>query len=442
MENSTENTVGEGIVKKRRFSGKYFKIGMTAFVVIACSLLFYFSFFDSYSFFGFLRSMMSGFRPFIIGAVLAYLLKPICAIFEKWFGKAFSKCKNRYGAGKWTKVLSIGCTAVLFLALVYVLFAAIIPQVIDSVVVIAGQVPTWADNAMEWLEGITKHSPAMQEEIHDFFLNFSDKVMGIVNRYVEDGGTNKIVGYLTTSVKGVLVLLKDILVGAVSCLYILYDRKKFVKQGKLLIYSIFNKEWGDKIVDEIKYTDRMFSGFINGKLIDSLIIGILCFIILSIFRIPYSLLISVIIGVTNIIPFFGPFIGAIPSGIILLMVSPIKCLYFVIIIIILQQFDGNILGPKILGNTTGISSFWVLFSITFFGSLFGFMGMVIGVPLFAVLYDIVSRLVKKGLAKRKQNEMYEDYIEYVTSEAEEKARNKARKAGRLKKVKKFKINKK
>ena len=168
-------------------------------------------------------------------------------------------------------------------------------------------------------------------------------------------------------------------------------------------------------------------------------IGIICFICTSIIGTPYALLVSVIVGVTNVIPFFGPYIGAIPSTFLVLMVDPKQALYFVILILIIQQFDGNILGPKILGNTTGLSSFWVLFSIVFFGSMYGFMGMLIGVPLFAVIYDIVERLVRHGLEKRKHRDMYDTYKERERIEEEEKARDKAKRKLR---IKNFHFNKK
>ena len=238
-----------------------------------------------------------------------------------------------------------------------------------------------------------------------------------------------------------LILLKDLLIGGVSCIYILHERKKFATQGKMIIYSVFKRDTADKVMEEINYTDKMFSGFINGKIIDSIIIGILCFIITSICKIPYALLISVFVGVTNIIPFFGPFIGAIPSALIILMISPLKCLYFIIIIIALQQFDGNILGPKILGNSTGLSSFWVLFSITFFGGIWGFAGMILGVPLFAVFYDIVRKAVKKGLKKRNRMDMYEEYREDRNIELQETAEAKARRVNKLTRFKSFKVNK-
>ena len=186
-------------------------------------------------------------------------------------------------------------------------------------------------------------------------------------------------------------------------------------------------------MDEIKYIDKMFSGFINGKIVDSIIIGILTFIVLSIFRMPYALLISVIVGITNIIPYFGPFMGAIPSALIILMIDPIKGFWFIVIIIIIQQLDGNVIGPKILGESTGISSFWVLFSILLFGGLFGFVGMVIGVPLFAVIYDIARRGIRYGLIKNKKGDMY---LEYERDQEEEEQEDSNKKKFKLFKVKK------
>lgn len=221
--------------------------------------------------------------------------------------------------------------------------------------------------------------------------------------------TDKVISGVTVGVKGVLAFLKNLLIGLVACVYILAQRKKLAAQGKMIIYSVFKKKWADRIMEEICYVDKMFSGFINGKIIDSIIIGIITFIVTTIFKIPYAMLISVIVGVTNVIPFFGPWIGAVPCALIAFMVSPVKCLYFIIMIIAIQQFDGNILGPKILGNTTGLSSFWVLFSIIFFGGLFGFAGMLVGVPLFAVIYDLIERGVKRGLKNKGKYELYEQY---------------------------------
>ena len=413
MDNDTGNaTVNNG---KRRFSMKneYAKIGLMLFIVVAGSILFYFSFFKDHTLFGFFKSIWSCLMPFTVGAVLAYLLKPICAMFEKWTAKWFSNMKNRNGAKKLSQNLSVFFAIVIFLAFMYIIFAAVIPQVIDSIKVLVEAIPDAYSNVMDWLVGISKDT-IFEDTVTQFGDDTLKNVQKIVTQLFGDGTsdgmiTDKVISGVTVGVKGVLAFLKNLLIGLVACVYILAQRKKLAAQGKMIIYSAFKKKWADRIMEEICYVDKMFSGFINGKIIDSIIIGIITFIVTSIFKIPYAMLISVIVGVTNVIPFFGPWIGAIPCALIVLMVSPIKCLYFIIMIIAIQQFDGNILGPKILGNTTGLSSFWVLFSIIFFGGLFGFAGMLVGVPLFAVIYDLVERGVKRGLKNKGKYELYEQY---------------------------------
>lgn len=413
MDNDTGNaTVNNG---KRRFSMKneYAKIGLMLFIVVAGSILFYFSFFKDHTLFGFFKSIWSCLMPFTVGAVLAYLLKPICAMFEKWTAKWFSNMKNRNGAKKLSQNLSVFFAIVIFLAFMYIIFAAVIPQVIDSIKVLVEAIPDAYSNVMDWLVGISKDT-IFEDTVTQFGDDTLKNVQKIVTQLFGDGTsdgmiTDKVISGVTVGVKGVLAFLKNLLIGLVACVYILAQRKKLAAQGKMIIYSAFKKKWADRIMEEICYVDKMFSGFINGKIIDSIIIGIITFIVTSIFKIPYAMLISVIVGVTNVIPFFGPWIGAIPCALIVLMVSPIKCLYFIIMIIAIQQFDGNILGPKILGNTTGLSSFWVLFSIIFFGGLFGFAGMLVGVPLFAVIYDLVERGVKRGLKNKDKYELYEQY---------------------------------
>ena len=198
------------------------------------------------------------------------------------------------------------------------------------------------------------------------------------------------------------LVFKIAAIGIIVAVYMLASRKRFVQQGKLVLHSIVRPRWAQLITEEVKYADKMFGGFINGKIMDSAIIGVLCYIGCLIFKFPSALLVSVIIGVTNVIPFFGPFIGAIPATLLILIQSPIKALWFVLFVLVLQQLDGNIIGPKILGNTTGLSSFWVLFSILLFGGLWGFVGMIVGVPLFAVIYDVIKKLVFHGLRRNGQ----------------------------------------
>lgn len=413
MDNNTEKpTVNNG---KRRFSMKneYAKIGLMFFIVVAGSILFYFSFFKDHTLFGFFKSIWSCLMPFTVGAVLAYLLKPICVVFEKWTAKWFSNMKNRNGAKKLSQNLSIFFAVIIFLAFMYVIFATVIPQVIDSIKVLVEAIPDAYSDVMDWLVGISKGT-VFEDTVTQFSDDTLKNVQKIVTQLFGDGTsdgmiTDKVISGVTVGVKGVLAFLKNLLIGLVACVYILAQRKKLAAQGKMIIYSVFKKKWADRIMEEICYVDKMFSGFINGKIIDSIIIGIITFIVTTIFKIPYAMLISVIVGVTNVIPFFGPWIGAVPCALIAFMVSPVKCLYFIIMIIAIQQFDGNILGPKILGNTTGLSSFWVLFSIIFFGGLFGFAGMLVGVPLFAVIYDLIERGVKRGLKNKGKYELYEQY---------------------------------
>ena len=433
MDNETN---GAKTVKKYRFKNEYVKIGIMLFLVVACSILFYFLFFKDHTLFGLLKSIWASLSPFIVGAVLAYMLKPVCELFEKATCKWFSKMKNRHMAERVSLNLSVFFALIVFLLLIYVIFAAVIPQVIDSVTVLINTLPDTYSNAMEWLEKVSTGT-VFEETVAQFSndsLEYIQKIIAklLANEESGAGFTDKLISGVTVGVKGVLTFLKNTVIGLVACVYILSQRKKLAAQGKMIIYSVFKTKWADAVMSEIKYIDKMFSGFINGKLIDSIIIGIITFIITSIFRIPYAMLISVIVGVTNIIPFFGPWIGAVPSGFIVLMVSPIKCLYFIIIIIAIQQFDGNILGPKILGNTTGLSSFWVLFSIVFFGGLFGFTGMLLGVPLFAVLYDLIRRGVNYGLDKRDKRELYEEYNKVRQEEDEYLAEKKARHKRRIK----------
>ena len=223
------------------------------------------------------------------------------------------------------------------------------------------------------------------------------------------GGVGSFVTGVGSSVLKVLQFVYDLLIGLIVAAYLLASRKRFARQSVLVVRSILSPRWANIILDEVAFIDKMFGGFIDGKIVDSLIIGVLCYIGCSVFKFPNALLVSAIVGVTNVIPFFGPFIGAIPSTVLIMIDDPIKGLWFILFVFALQQLDGNVIGPKILGDRTGISSFWVLFSIILCGGLWGFVGMIIAVPLFAVLYDLVKKLVIRGLKKKKQMELWQEY---------------------------------
>ncbi len=409
---------------RKKIDKRYLKIGIVAFLVIICSVIFYFACFDTNALFNFIKKIGDTLEPFAVGAVLAYVLRPMCTMYEKLVSKWFKNAKKKHKAQRAITNISILFTMVTFLALIYIMFAAVLPQFIDSVKELVNKAPELFENLMEWLRRIAGNNESIQNALD----TFNENALGIIDIAIDEimkMDMDVIFSSAVVGVKGLIQVLTNILVGLIAAIYILAQRKKFAKQGKMIVYSIFKEKWAEKVMDEFAYIDKMFSGFINGKIVDSIIIGILTFIVLSIFKMPYTLLVSVIVGVTNVIPYFGPFIGAIPSALIILMIDPIKGLQFIIIIIIIQQLDGNVIGPKILGDSTGVSSFWVLFAILLFGGLFGFMGMLIGVPLFAVIYDIIRRLIRHGLYKNKQEDIYLEY-EKEQDEIEEELADKKR----------------
>ena len=215
--------------------------------------------------------------------------------------------------------------------------------------------------------------------------------------------TSSFIMTVSLSVISVLKVLWNFIIGFIISIYVLASKEKFTGQAKKFVYAVFHKDIANIIINDFCFTHKTFIGFISGKVLDSIIIGVLCFIGTSILNTPYAALVSVVIGVTNVIPFFGPYLGAIPSIILIFIVDPVhplNCVYFAIFILILQQFDGNFLGPKILGNSTGLTGFWVIFAITLFGGLLGVFGMIVGVPIFAVIYAAIRSLLDAALRKK------------------------------------------
>ena len=243
---------------------------------------------------------------------------------------------------------------------------------------------------------------------------------------------------LSASVLSTFWFLFDFVIGIIVCVYVLSSADKLMRQAKMVVSAVAPKKHIETIFEIIYEMDQCFGGFIRGKLLDSLIIGVLCFICISLMGMPYPVLVSTIVGVTNIIPFFGPFIGAVPGVILILTVNPMQALYFVIFIFILQQFDGNILGPAILGQSTGLGSIWVLFSILIFGDLFGFVGMIIGVPTFAVIYYLISKYVFKKLKEREMDGVAEDYrSRYPDKRVEREEKNVQKNLGKAERLNKW-----
>ena len=322
--------------------------------------------------------------PFVVAFVLAFLLHTPVDWFERTL---FSKVKGK-------RALSILCTYIVATLVIAALIVAAAPQVADSVVSVGNNIPKYIQSVTTVLNDLTNQyhwDPAfiasVTETMNNAFKDLSTFVLSLVPQLVN----------FSVSIGGFAI---DLFMSVIASIYMLATKERLVFQMKKILYSFFKQKKADRIIEIGGLTNEMFTKFINGKMVDSLIIGILCFIGMLFIYSPYAILIAIIVGVTNMIPFFGPFIGAIPSTLILLMVSPLDALIFVAFVLALQQFDGNILGPKILGDSTGLAPIWVLVSITIGGGLMGFVGMIIGVPTFAVFYSLLSENMDKRLAAK------------------------------------------
>lgn len=393
----------------------YFYKGLAVFLTAAMCILFFFVVFRFKELQHYIGVIMSILRPFAIGAVIAYLLSPVCNWFERHMAEtAQLDKKSEQTAARYRKLfagLSILLSLLLFCLIIYALIAMVVPQLISSILILVEAMPGYIQKISEWLENLVADNPVMVNYVEQY----SEDILYSAQDFAKTSilpNVNNIISGVSTSLWTAVLGLKDFIIGLIVAVYLMNNRKVFGRQAKMVVHAIFpprqdpnthRKEIAEWILYETDIMNDYLGGFIKGKLLDSLIIGLICMFVTGVMEMPYSVLISVVIGVTNIIPFFGPFIGAIPSAVLILMVSPIKCVYFIIFILILQQFDGNILGPKILGNTTNLNSFWVLFAILLFGGLFGIAGMVVGVPIFAFFYQLVREWVYGRL--KKQNKM-------------------------------------
>lgn len=406
-------------MKQRKF-GPYIAAGVTAFAVIAAAILMFFLIYHISAVKALLDTLAYILRPIFYGLVLAFLLLPIQrGIYEfllEWLKGVWVNWPRKNRMLRFVSILLSLAFAVL---VVYILLAMVLPQLYSSIVGLVNAFPGYIDSVQQWLTDFFQDNPDLQEAVLPYYNSASESLEkwftenGLLSNFQSADATMeewlqtelfpRLTGVFTSVYAGLwalVMLLKDLLIAVIVSVYVLVRKDKFAAQTKKITYSIFSTRIADFLVEETRSAYRILSGFINGKLLDSLIIGIIALVCCNLLKFPYPMLLAVIIGVTNVIPFFGPFIGAIPCALLILLVSPLQCVYFCIFVLILQQFDGNILGPKILGDSTGLDSFWVLFSILLFGGLFGFAGMVLGVPVFAMFYSVISRLVRFGLRKK------------------------------------------
>lgn len=389
----------------------YISLAVLVFVLFCCCTMF---FFMIYRYNGVSKgwdTIMKVLQPITFGLVIAYLINPIMKFFEKHLlhfleprVQKEKKCK------KIARSIATGGAVVVFVLIVILLFAMMIPQLISSISGMVNSLPKQVDSFIDWFNGLTNSD---NEIIQSLETNMMDMVTYLEN-WVKESFLPNIQTYITSITSGVINMVKvlmNAIIGLIVSVYVLMTKEKFIGQSKKIVYAIFKPVRGNVIIDTFRKSNEIFGGFISGKLLDSAIIGVLCYICLLIMKMPYTLLVSVFVGLTNIIPFFGPFIGAIPSVIIIALADPIKGIYFLIFIFILQQVDGNIIGPKILGDSTGLSAFWVMFSILIGGGLFGFLGMLLGVPVFAMIYYIIRRLVNHSIRKKNLTTVTEAYVE-------------------------------
>ncbi len=349
--------------------------------------------------------------PITYGAVLAYLLLPIYNRTRRFLEEKLERrIKSAAAVRRLSKTAATLVSLIVLAAIVVGLCSMLLPQLYESLLTLQSTIGGSLNNLSLWLQGILKDNEDLAELVLPMYKQFTDWLQGWMYTDLVPH-MSRIIGGVSNGLLGVVNVLKNLLVGVIVMVYLLNIKDVFSAQAKKIAYGLLPVKAANRLIDEVRFIHKVFGGFITGKLLDSLIIGILCFFGVKLLDMPYVLLISVIIGVTNVIPFFGPFIGAIPSAFLILLVSPVKCLYFLLFVLLLQQFDGNILGPKILGDSTGLPSFWVLFSILLFGGLFGFVGMIIAVPTFAVFYRLLSDYVNLNLRKKDMSTVTGDYLE-------------------------------
>lgn len=393
---------------KLKLNNKYVKWGLTAFLVIAAGITFYYVVFHISDIIQNIKGLFNVIMPVIFGMVIAYLLTPILNYFEKkLLNPLFDKLKIKKTEGRRKCIRAIGIilTSVLTILLIYALIAMLVSQIVPSIQNIVSNFDGYVSEVYIWLNSLLEDN----QELRNFIMPLLSNISNELDKWLIDTATllaksTEVLKTVSLSIIGFLKIAWNFIIGFVIAIYMLASKESFSAQGKKIIYAVFEKKTANSVLSSLRFVHRTFIGFISGKVLDSIIIGLLCSIGTTLLGTPYAVLVSVVVGVTNVIPFFGPYLGAIPSAILILVVDlshPMHCVTFLIFILILQQLDGNVIGPKILGNSTGLSGFWVIFSITVFGGLFGVMGMIVGVPIFAVIFAAVKALVNHSLKKKK-----------------------------------------
>ena len=377
-----------------------FSQGLTLLLVVIVCLLIYFALLRLEKISNVIHLVLGILKPIIYGFAIAYLLNPIVKKVDEhlipYINKHFPNSKK---AAQISRGTGIFIAVILLISIITALCNMMLPELYKSIWNMVSTVPSQLNTAVDQITKMMSKDTTTGQLFTNVLMQATDFIQNWMKTDLLEQ-VNVVMSNLTVGVINVVKELFNGIIGIIISVYVLWGKEVFSQQAKKIVYAIFKPNSANMILHLTIKSNEIFGGFIIGKIIDSVIIGILCFIGLSILKMPYTLLVSVIVGVTNVIPFFGPYIGAIPSAILITLSNPIKGLYFLIFILILQQIDGNIIGPKIIGNSTGLSAFWVVFSILLGGGLFGIPGMILGVPTFAVLSYIVTMLINHNLEKK------------------------------------------
>lgn len=379
---------------------KYFQIGLTIFLAGAGVVVFYALLFDAAKIRGIVTSVAQTMSPVLWGIFIAYILWYIIKWVQKYFDR-WIKMKNRKRKTLLTRSLAIFVSLIVMIGLLTALVSFIVPSLIDAIVQFVGNLETYEAQARKYLEIVMEKVPILKQVLGET----AEIAFAYLGQRLQDVLDTNLARWMSVMTSGVMSIgrgLFNFLVGIIVAVYILASKEKFMYQAKKLIWAFFKKERAEAILYRTHRAKTLFDNFVIGKIVDSLIIGILCFIGLSILKMPYMSLISVTVAVTNVIPIIGPFIGAVPSALLLLLVDPMKCLVFVIFVLALQQLDGQIIGPKILGNSVGVSAFWIIVALLIGGEMFGIVGMFFAVPVMAFVLEVLkdvsnARLKEKGI---------------------------------------------
>ena len=406
------------------WKNKYVKWGLTAFCTVGAILLFSDTLFGSHTLIRFVKKFFQASQPVIYAAAMAYLLAPLINFFDRHLGK-FSKKPGKNGrpVSLGIRSVSIFLTWAITIFVLYLFGKILVPELYKSVLQLTANIENYYNTFMDWIHNLLERNPALEQWVMARIDTYYETIDAWFTRDLLPQATE----LMTAISGGVLVFLGfvgDLLVGIIVSVYFMASKEGCAAYCSRLVHSLFSEKHVYWILRGTRKVDIVFSGFVRGKILDSAIIGVLCFIGCTALKMPYTSLVSVVVGVTNVIPFFGPFLGAIPSAFLILLVDLKKGFYFILFVLALQQLDGNVIGPKILGDKTGLSSLWVIFAILVGGSFFGVAGMFFAVPVCACFYSAVnlfteSRLKKKSLPTDSFAYLHGQVKTSETTEAEE-----------------------